>query len=139
MQQVSSMTNELRSADGYICMYIYASTNTHTSEGNLFEKKLHTDDAVCGAIGIDKKISRTVHLRQKTRNICSHNLNYVCQMLGLDMNNQEPPFLKISPKYIHTFAQPKRRAKVWGTDMYILSGRSSSWDFTNFASTEFPL
>lgn len=57
MQQVSSMTNELRSADRYIHMYM------HTSKGNLFDKKLHMDDAVCGAIGIDKKISSTVHVR----------------------------------------------------------------------------
>lgn len=28
-------------------------------------KKLHMDDAVCGAIGIDKKISSTVHVRGK--------------------------------------------------------------------------
>ena len=62
MQQVSCMTNELRSADDYICMCKYKHTY---SKGNLFEKQLHTDDAVCGATGIDKKISRTCEAKDQ--------------------------------------------------------------------------
>lgn len=62
MQQVSSMTNELRSADGYICICKYVQTRIPPKVIYLI-KKLHMDDAVCGAIGIDKKISSTVHVR----------------------------------------------------------------------------
>lgn len=50
------MTFELRSADDYICMCKYKHVY---STCNLFGKQFQPGNAVCGAIGIDKKISRT--------------------------------------------------------------------------------
>lgn len=39
MQQVSSMTNELK-VSRWLHMYMQVCTNTHTSKGNLFDKKI---------------------------------------------------------------------------------------------------
>lgn len=61
MQQVSSMTNELK-VSRWLHMYMHVQTRIPPKVIYLI-KKLHMDDAVCGAIGIDKKISSTVHVR----------------------------------------------------------------------------